>query len=140
MKEPRLVLGRNYVETLILTHEQYILEAPTLEILEYITMREEELLCSIAMVQQYIMNSYHDKIHQMIQQQHPEIPYSNPNTCFTYRHLLDWMKRNKDRILGSRKDIITPQTIEEELKRMAMRIVRTAVLSTLMESGIIRIK
>ncbi len=140
LREPRLVLGRNYVETLVLTFEQFQLFMPTLDVAEYIVKRLEETLCSIAYTLPYIKNVYHNKIMTILGEMFPDLPRPDFKSCFAYDTLVNWMKNNKNDIMKmSEMGLIPFEEMENKIKEMTIHIIRTAVISTLIETGIISI-
>ncbi|RLG67000.1 hypothetical protein DRN93_05280 [archaeon] len=138
-REPGLVLGRNYVETLILTYEQFQLLSPGLDIQEYIVVRLEELLCSIAYTSPHIKNIYHRKIWNILQEQYPDLPRPDLKSCFAYNRVKKWLDDNKKYVVETDLSLATMDTIQEYILKTAIQIIRTAVISTLMETGVIKL-
>lgn len=140
MRQPGLVLGSNYIETLVLTFEQFLLHSNDIETQEYIVLRLEEIVCSIGLYMPFIVNSYHSKILRIISNMYSDIPQPEFHYCYAYNTLLKWALNNSKEILGLQNSMVTVDQAEEMLKQQIIRIVRTAILSTLMEAGFIRTK
>lgn len=140
MRQPGLILGSNYIETLVLTFEQFLLHSNDLDTQEYIVLRLEELVCSIGLYMPFIVNSYHSKILSIIQSMYSDIPYPELNYCYAYNTLLKWAMDNTKEILGTESNIVPVDQAQEKLKQQIIRITRTAILSTLMEAGFIKTK
>ena len=137
--EPRLILGKNYVETLILTFEQFLLQNPgDLGLQEYIVKKLERVLCSIAYTVPHIRNVYHSKVREILGEMFPDLPKPDFKTCFVLGTLVEWMRSNRgDIIKMSELGVISMDEVNEKIRESAIDIIQTAIFSTLIEASII---
>jgi len=137
LPEPRarLVFGRNYVETLVLTLIQHELSNPDTG--DLVVAKLEEELCSLAMVNPQLEVHYREAITRLMDEMYPELPKPNLRGCFQLEAVKRWLRTQKRYILEAEKDILRVQDVEKYIKAIAHKIVKTAVLGTLYKTGIL---
>jgi len=137
LPEPRtrIVYGRNYVETLVLTLVQFELANPDGS--DIVVAKLEEELCSLAMVNPQLEVYYREAIARLLDEMFPELPKPNLRGCFQLEAVRRWLRANKHQILEAEKDMLKAQDVEKYLRSIAHKIVRTAVLGTLYKTGIL---
>lgn len=135
-RRERLVLGRNFVETLILTHEQMLLSVNpdprqfVAGIYESVS-RIEEVVCALALGRPAIADSYVRAVKLVISQAYPDLPEPELRGCFILDQVRDYMTRYAPRILGPGIHI----DVEQQIMYRAVRVVRSAQLHVLAELG-----
>jgi len=135
-----IIHGRNFVETLILTLTQYELVSPTLEVREFVTQRLEEELCGLAYSYPIIRNIYKATVLEILKEMFPELPSPELHGCFIYEKVLEWLKNHQHHILGPRAEFMPEPDVEKELRRIAIKVVRTAVMSAFYRCSMVSLR
>ena len=65
----------------------------------------------------------------------PELPAPELRGCFLYDQVLDWLRSHKTRVLRRSPELMPRRDVERELRGIAIRVIRTAVMATLYGSA-----
>lgn len=138
---PRAIIhGRNFVETLILSLTQYEMINPSIEVREYVTTKLEEELCGLSYSIPMIANIYREVVAKIVNELYPELPRPELRGCFLYDQLLEWLRAHYHHVLGERSDFMPERDIERELRRIAVKVIRTAIMAALYKCSMVSIK
>jgi len=133
---PRLVMGRNFIETIILTLEQYVLRNPGLDSETYRAQRLEAEVCRFAGAYPVVERFYHDYIYERLEKEFPDLPRPEFRSCRVYSTLYDWIMDNHpewSRLI--KRGYGTREQWDEEVRKIVNEIVTDAVLATLTKLG-----
>jgi len=133
----RIITGRNYVETLILTLMAIEMENPTLEARESITRRLEEELCSISSGMRFMKNMYKKLVYEKIEDEFKDVAKPDLDGCFLYEQVLNWIKENKNVLLGKKSIYMSKYDVDRAVREIALRIIRTSVMGAFYIGGFI---
>ena len=134
-----LIYGRNFVETLVLTLLYYELQQPDLPVREYIVMRLEEELCSLAMMNPQLEVYYREAVAGILDEMYPELPKPEFRGCFAYERVKAWLRGHEEKILEIERDLIEFRDVERRVREVAVRIIRTAILGVLHKVGVLSV-
>lgn len=135
MAQRPIIHGRNMVETLILTYAQFELVTPSLEVREFVAQRLEEELCALGYSFPVLGRTYRDTVTKILSEMFPELPAPELRGCFLYDQVLDWLRSHKTRVLRRSPELMPRRDVERELRGIAIRVIRTAVMATLYGSA-----
>jgi len=138
-RETRLIVGRNFIETLILTAMQLELVAPSLELSESVVMRLEEELCAVAYSMPIIKQVYHRTILDIVGEMFPDLPKPDIKYCFAYETLKQWLLQHVGIVMGEKIKYMHTKDVDSWIRRTAIRICRTAIMSVFYKTSIVMI-
>lgn len=140
MMEPRqrLILGRNYIESLLLTLTQleFSIGATLEDRLEYILRLEEEI-CALSMGSRVVRNEYHKALKELLGEEFPDLPKPTFRTCFASKALREWIDTYSEKIFGSTIYLGDSSSIEKGKRELLARLLRTAIMAALYNTGIV---
>ena len=135
-REPRLILGRNYIETLILTMTQFELVAGSEKLEEFVVRRLEQELCARALVIQAIGNEYRKSLVKLLKMHYPDIPEPPLQGCFLIDQLYDYIIKNPHAFFGDVS--ATRRTdVERAARRISIKFARSAIMAALFSAGMV---
>ena len=141
MSQPKpIIVGRNFIETLILTLTQYELVNPNIEVRERVTQRLEEELCALGYSIPFVVNSYRQTVARIIEQQFPDLPKPDLKGCFLYEQVLTWLNRHRVQIFEKQIEVLHLRDVDLKIKMIAVRIIRSAIMSVLYKCAIVSVK
>jgi len=138
---PRAIIhGRNFVETLILSLTQYEMINPSIEVREFVTVKLEEELCALSYSIPMLANIYREVVSDILNDLYPDLPRPELRGCFIYEQLLEWLRAHYHHILGERGDFMPERDVERELRRIAIKVIRSAIMAALYKSSMVSTK
>ncbi len=139
-RRQRLVLGKNFIETLILTLTQMeLFEGADLDFKLAVTRKLEEELCAMSHVSHMLKNTYHEALLNLISEEFPDLPKPKLRSCFASRELEQWIDAYTDKIFSAELGFETTETIEVKKKELLIRLLRTAIMSAFYATGSVSI-
>jgi len=140
LTEERIVLGRNFIESLVLTLIKHEINNPSVEVREAVTTELEEELCGLSYAIPFIANIYRESVIRIIRDLFPDIALPDLRGCFIYEQVKQWIFAHRFEILEKRGELMHVKDIERQVKSLAIRITRSAIMSTLYKAGIVPIR
>lgn len=138
VERQRLVTGRNYIETLILTLTQLEFTAGLdMDSKLAVILRLEEELCALSMSHRILRNTYHSALLELIREEYPNLPPPEFKSCFASRALREWIDMHSSVIFGGSIHFGSAATLREGEKALLARLLRTAIMATFYSAGII---
>ncbi len=139
----RLVLGRNFIESMILTLLAIEFSSPpTLEQQEAIARRMETEVAAIAT---WIPSAQAEYVNNVIKILRREFPMLRPperefrKKLYLFDEVFNWIMRNLHNILGDQVRVMHPRDKERFAKIKTITIIRTAVQATLYKMGFLTV-
>ena len=134
-QRPRLVVGRNYVETLLLTFTQIELMEGDVDTRLALTLRIEEEICALSQVSRVLRNEYHKALAELLREEFPDLPVPEFRECFASKKLREWVELYGDKIFKGRYWVEPTSELEKAKKELLARLLRTALMSALYATG-----
>lgn len=121
-EQARLIRGRNFIETLILTHEEMLLKTTPVEKLYESVQSIETLICAFSLISPDIADEYAKGVKYFMRMNLPHIPEPELKGCF----ILDQVKNY---LLGFGSSALTEKTtmgVDEKIKLLSAMIVKAS--------------
>jgi len=131
-----IILGRNYIETLLLTLTQFEIAYPNIQ--EYIVKRLQYEIEGLSLSYPSILKIYHKNVIKRFKDTYQDIPVPELRSFDVYDQIVEHLKKYKSKILPKRASI-HPEEAEKKIREVACRIIRSAIHATLYETGIIKV-
>jgi len=142
-RSQRIILGRNFVESLVLTLISIEFSAPpTLEHQESIVRRLEEEIVAIGTSLPLALNTYRDIVVAILKEEFPDlIPPEEQlkSKAYLFDVVAQWIDANLHHILGDQVRVMHPRDRVRFVKKKTIQIIRTAVQATLYKLGFLTI-
>jgi len=135
-----MILGRNFIETLVLTLISHELTSPNLEVSELITTKLEEELCSLSFSMPMITNMYREATLKVIEELMPDVPKPDLKGCFMFEQVKNWLYVNRHIVLEKRSELLHVKDIDRQLRYLSTKISRTAIMSVFYKCSLLTIK
>lgn len=127
----RLIIGRNFIETLILTHEEMLLKYTPTEKLYESVQSIEEVICALSLISPDIGDEYIKGVKHFFKLNIPYIPEPELKGCFLLEQVKEYLSKFGSDVLMDRSTI----GVEEKIKLLSARIVKATQLYLLMKLG-----
>jgi len=138
--EERIVLGRNFIESLVLTLIKHEINNPMLEVREAVTLELEEELCGLSYAFPPIINIYRESVTKVIKDMFPDIVLPDLKGCFLYEQVKRWIHMHRAEILERKGELMHLKDVERQERNLAIRIIRAAIMATLYKIGVVPIR
>ena len=141
MFRERLTLGRNYVETLVLSlmnlEYQSLGSGRESEVAVYVARTLEEAVCSLGYVDEFVRTTYVKSLQRVFKGMFPDIPEPSWDSCYNFEKLVEHLWDYRGRVLGVSPDLLTRSEKTRKIAPLAAKVVRTAVIGTFAKLGLI---
>lgn len=137
-QEKGILIGRTYVETLVLTLTQIEFSAPSTELLLRIVMRLEDEVCGISTIMPELKELYRRNLRVLSKEYFGKdlpIPESIFERCNALENLLSYLLREPNVVVEGR---YVTSVAEERIRMLVARLGRSAVLSAFYACGLIK--
>lgn len=118
----RLIRGRNFIETLILTHEELLLKSSPVEKLYESVQSIESLICAFSLISPDVAEEYAKGVKYFLRMNLPHVPEPELKGCFILEQL-------KNYLLSFGPSVLTEKTsmgVDEKIKLLSAMIVKSS--------------
>lgn len=139
MSEERIIIGRNYIETLLLTLTKIEFSSPTIDTLIRIVLRVEDEICGLSMVMDEVKNVYTKTFKKMIKEYFGKdlpLPDTLFERCNVIQGALEYLLKNPSVAVEGK---YLTSVAEEKIKTTVARIGRATIFATLYSLGLIKV-
>ncbi|MEM1913973.1 MAG: hypothetical protein QW067_12605 [Thermofilaceae archaeon] len=139
MSEERIVIGRNYIETLLLTLTKIEFTSPSVDVLVRIVVRLEDEVCGLSTLMEDVRNVYTRTFKKMLKEYFGKdlpLPDSLFEKCNVVQNALDYLLKNPNVAVEGR---YLTSVAEEKIKTTVARIGRASIFATLYSLGLIKV-
>lgn len=136
--EGRILLGRTYIETLVLTLTQIEFTMPSADVLLRIVMRLEDEVCGLGVIIPQLKDVYRRNLKQLSKDYFGRdlpVPDNIFERCNAIENLLGYLLKDPNVVVEGR---YVTSVAEEKIKTLVARLGRSAVLSAFYACGLIR--
>lgn len=136
----RILIGRTYIETLILTLTQFEFLQPDPDLMIRIAERLEIEVCALSTIMNSVKTYYANSLKQLIKEvfgKDISLPTDMFNKCMIVESLMNYLISNPDIVFDTR---LTTTDASNKIKNMVARIAISAIHSAFYQSKLIRIE
>lgn len=137
-EETRILVGRNYIETLLLTLTRVEFTYTSTDTLVRIVLRLEDEVCALSTIMEEVKQVYGNTFKAMIKEYFGKdlpLPSNLFERCNIVYNVLEYLSRNPGVALEGR--YLTSEA-EEKIKNIVARIGRASIFSTFYTLGLVK--
>lgn len=134
-----IVVGRNYIETLVLTLTKIEFTAPSTDILVRIVLRLEDEVCALSSVVPEAKAIYLETFRRMLKEYFGKslpVPETLMDRCNICQSMLEYLLQNPSVVVEGRH--LSSET-EEKIKSGVARVGRASIFTTFYVLGLIKV-
>lgn len=140
VERERMIIGRSYIETLIINLTQIEFSTQDPDVIIRIVSRLEEEVCGLSTSIPELKIIYTSRFKELIKEYFGHdlpIPDSIFSKCFIIENMLEYLLRNPYVVLGEKRYITTEA--ERRIKNIVGRLSKSALLVALYSTGLIKV-
>lgn len=139
-RRERILIGRTYIETLLLNLTQIEFTNPSPDVMVRIVSRLEEEVCALSTIIPEVKTMYGRKYRELVKEYFGRdlpIPDNIFEQCFIIENLLNYLLRNPSMVLEHKRFLSTEA--DKYIKSIVARLGKSAALLSFYACGLIKV-